>query len=500
MSNPANHILRIRTGRVFLYISSNQSNGKLATLPEDFLKIIPHLPGAQPESLLKAHEQKPVVSIRLHTAKWHKWTASDPAVAAQQQLPIGSAVPWAEDAFYLNEKPAFIFDPLFYAGAYYVQEASSMFVDFVMRQWNKQRSPSPALLLDLCAAPGGKSTILLSHMQAQDLLISNETVPARWQVLRENLIRWGYPQFVLTQLEARHFQAIPEAFDVILVDAPCSGSGMFRKDKQMGGLWTRNSVLSCSKKQSHLLQDIWPVLKPGGWLIYSTCSFSPEENEQVIDRLITETHGEPIELPVPDQWGIVTSYSPQHRAPGYRFYPDRLQGEGFYLAVVQKPVHHSNHKLKPSAKSRHRVTWEITTIPPPAAYLEPSTELTCIRHEGEFYLFPSAQMNHLHTISLHIPIRQAGLCIGRIRQEWIPEHDLAMCTGLRTDVPAIALSREQALQYLQKQIISCPDLPLGWYLASYARFPLGWMKSIGQRVNNYYPKRWKIQRTLTDMD
>ncbi|MBX6381210.1 MAG: rRNA cytosine-C5-methyltransferase [Thermoflavifilum aggregans] len=470
------------------------------SLPEDFLKSLSSLPGAQPQALLEAHTQKPPVSLRLHAAKWQKWTGKEAEDAAKPWLPVSESVPWAEHAFYLKEKPAFIFDPLFYAGAYYVQEASSMFVDFVVRQWAERRTSSPALLLDLCAAPGGKSTILLSHMQPHDLLISNETVPARWQVLQENLIRWGCPQIILTQLEARHFQAMPQDFDVILVDAPCSGSGMFRKDRRMPALWKRNSVLSCSRKQQHLLQDIWPVLKPGGWLIYSTCSFSPEENEQVIDRLMAETGADPVLLPIPESWHIVITHSPQHQAPGYRFYPDRLQGEGFYLAVLQKPLHHPSRKPTAAETPRHAFIWEKTTADAALAYLEPSADLSCFRHADTWFAFPSAQLSLLQHISQRMPIRQAGLCLGQMKHDWVPDHALALSLALRKELPAVALSREQALHYLQKQPLSLPELTPGWYVVTYAQFPLGWIKSIGHRINNYYPKSWKIHRSLPDMD
>ncbi|MCL6525146.1 MAG: hypothetical protein K6T34_10885 [Thermoflavifilum sp.] len=469
----------------------------MTTLPEDFLKTIAQLPGVDQQRFLSAHAQTPPVSIRLHPLKWKKWAAD---TSFTQYLPIATRVPWAEQGYYLREKPSFLFDPLFYAGAYYVQEASSMFVDVVMQHWKTQRSSTPALLLDLCAAPGGKSTLLLSHLQPNDLLISNETVPQRWLVLQENLIRWGYPQIILTQLEAHRFQAMPTPFDLVLVDAPCSGSGMFRKDQRMRKLWTPSSVQACSVKQQHLVRDIWPTLKPGGWLVYSTCSFSVEENEHVIDQLIHETHAEPVQLHIPDDWGIYVSYSPKYQAPGYRFYPDKLQGEGFFLSVLQKPIHSDQQAHTASFLKKNQV-FTVHTLAPDEVlktYIDAHTDLSLIQHRDLIYAFPTAHLPLLHHMGLRIPIRQAGLCVGKMYREWTPDHGLSMLVDLRKDVPSIALNKEQALHYMQKQAPELSGLAPGWHLVSYAGFPLGWIKSLGQRINNYYPTAWRIQRTIPD--
>lgn len=464
-------------------------------LPEDFLKLIPTLPDVNVQAFLDAHQQPAPVSIRLHPVKWKKW-ASDKR--PEDLLPVSSPVPWAQHGFYLRERPSFMFDPLFYAGAYYVQEASSMFVDFVMKKWIVQRRSTPALLLDLCAAPGGKSTILLDHLQPDDLLVSNETIPQRLQILQENLIRWGYPQIVLTQAEAHYFQSLPMGFDLILVDAPCSGSGMFRKDRQMCRLWTSGSVLACSKKQQHLVTDIWPALKPGGWLIYSTCSFSVEEDEQVVDALITQAQAEALHLQIPDGWGIVQTVTPQHRAPVYRFYPDRLEGEGFFLAVLRKPDHQTIQPRSAFLKKQQIFEFEELKTHWPEAYLPKDAHVGLIRHREQAYLFPATHTHTLHELARRVPLRQAGLCVGKFNKEWIPDHALSLQIGLRENLPTLELDREQALRYLQKHSPDANQLTPGWYLVTYHRFPLGWIKSIGHRINNYYPAAWKMNRTIPE--
>ncbi|SFV34879.1 methyltransferase RsmF C-terminal domain-like protein [Thermoflavifilum thermophilum] len=467
----------------------------MTSLPEDFLKSLSSLPGVDVQAFLDAHQQPAPVSIRLHPVKWKKWA---PGLKPDTLLPIDSPVPWSANGYYLRERPSFLFDPLFYAGAYYVQEASSMFVDFVMKQWSAQRRSTAALLLDLCAAPGGKSTILLDHLQPDDLLVNNETVPQRGQILQENLIRWGYPQIVLTQAEAHYFQSLPMGFDLILVDAPCSGSGMFRKDRQMCRLWTPGSVTACSKKQQHLVTDIWPALKPGGWLIYSTCSFSMEEDEQVVDALIAQTQAEPLHLQIPDSWGIVHTFTPQHRAPVYRFYPDRLAGEGFFLAVLRKSDHQTIQPRSAFLK-KHRI-FEFGQLKNewPEAYLPKNADVSVIQYEEKTYLFPTAQIPALHELARRVPIRMAGLCVGKFNKEWIPDHALSLQIGLREDLPTLELNREQALRYLQKHSPDAHPLTPGWYLVTYHRFPLGWIKSIGHRINNCYPAAWKMNRTIPE--
>ena len=266
----------------------------------------------------QALDVEPVVSIR-HNMK--KYTAERDAVA----------VPWATQGYYLPERPLFTADPLFHAGCYYVQEASSMFVEQVVRQYVSE----PVRALDLCAAPGGKSTHLLSALPQGSMLVSNEPMPLRAQILAENVTKWGNPASVVTKNMPADFASFKDFFDFILVDAPCSGEGMFRKEPKAVEQWSVSNVEMCAERQKEILSDIWKSLRPGGLLVYSTCTFNSEENEQNVRWIAEELGAEVLELNVSPDWGITGSLADEN-LPVYRFIPGATDGEGFFLAVLRK--------------------------------------------------------------------------------------------------------------------------------------------------------------------
>jgi 16S rRNA C967 or C1407 C5-methylase (RsmB/RsmF family) len=264
--------------------------------PDNFLQLLSAENGFNKESFIQAHQiDDAPTSIRLNPFK--------PSAAK-----TGEQVPWSADGFYLNARPSFTFDPLFHAGCYYVQEASSMFIDHIFKHI-RLNTDDNIKVLDLCAAPGGKSTLLNSAINADDLLVANEIIKTRVPVLTDNLSRWGQANVIVSNNDPKDIGRLKSFFDVILVDAPCSGSGMFRKDPQAMNEWSENNVELCHQRQERILADILPALKEDGYLIYSTCSYSHQENEDILDWLCLEFDLESVRIPIYKEWGIVETQS-----------------------------------------------------------------------------------------------------------------------------------------------------------------------------------------------
>lgn len=404
---------------------------------------------------------------------------------AHVSLPM-EKIPWCPHGYYLPTRPSFTLDPLFHAGAYYVQEASSMFLWFVLQEMigtDKQKR-----VLDLCAAPGGKSSLLASYFTG-GLVIANEVIKQRASVLVENMTKWGSTHVIVTNNDPSHFQSLPGYFDVMMVDAPCSGSGMFRKDPSAIDEWSEDNVQLCSQRQQRILADVLPALREGGLLIYSTCSYSMEEDETIADWLVTEMGMESKQLPIAPEWGIVETQSPQKKANGYRFYPDKLKGEGFFIAVFRKRMPAEETRLKevtlpvPSKQEQQQVQ---SFLPVPEGY--------SLFKQGEVIrVIPAAWWKDLLVLAQALYIKKAGIGICTIKgKDVIPEHELALSSLWKNHVTPIPLSKEQALQYLRRKELLLPDAPKGWHLVAYENLPLGWVKVLPNRLNNYYPAEWRI--------
>jgi len=240
----------------------------MVKIPEKFQNRIKIQFGNDSEQFLTSLENSPVISVRKNPKKiTDLWIDNE-------------KVPWCNEGYYLSQKPIFTLDPLFHAGCYYPQEASSMVVDWILRQIIS--IPDNPIVLDLCAAPGGKSTLLASWMDGKGLLVANEIIRNRSLILLENMVKWGYPNCVVTQNSPSDFSPLRHFFDIILVDAPCSGEGMFRKEKKAAEEWSESNAAMCAVRQRKILDEIWGSLKPGGILIYSTCTFNPSKNEENI--------------------------------------------------------------------------------------------------------------------------------------------------------------------------------------------------------------------------
>lgn len=448
-------------------------------LPNSLVKKLGVNPLFDTAAFISVHEEaKRATAIRLNPRKLKECPFSD-----------NRLVPWCEGAFYLNERPIFTLDPLFHGGGYYSQDASSMFIDHIIRKL--ELDTKPVYALDLCAAPGGKSTLLNSSLHPESLLVANEIIKTRVNILQDNLTKWGNANTVVTNNDPSAFDRLPGYFDVMVVDAPCSGSGMFRKDADAIDEWSEANVKLCSERQQRILAESIATLKKGGYLLYSTCSYSEEENEDIADWLIGTGDFESIEIAIDDSWGIEYTKSVEHAAHGYRFYPHKLSGEGFFITVLKKITEQSTF-------NRKRIKPEKSDVPKGIldAWIVNHEEFFPFIHHEDVYIFPKVYENDLKYLQNVLYLKNAGINIGKLnRKELIPSHALALSNVLDPDFQYVELSLEEAQNYLRKENVILENIPVGmkgWTLAKYKGLSLGWIKVLPNRINNYYPKELRI--------
>lgn len=448
-------------------------------LPNSLVKKLGVNPLFDTAEFIKVHEEgKRATAIRLNPLK-------------MKECPFfsGGRVPWCENAFYLNERPVFTLDPLFHAGGYYPQDASSMFIDYIIHEL--EIGSKPVYALDLCAAPGGKSTLLNSSLHHDSLLVANEIIKTRVNILQDNLTKWGNANTVVTNNDPSAFDRLPGYFDIMVVDAPCSGSGMFRKDSDAIDEWSEANVKLCSERQQRILAESIAALKTGGYLLYSTCSYSEEENEDIADWLIETGDFESIEIVIDDNWGIEHTKSIGHGAHGYRFYPHKLSGEGFFITVLKKVAEQGTF-------NRKRIKPEKSDVPKGIldTWIVNVDEFFPFIHHDDLYIFPKKYENDLKYLQNVLYLKNAGINIGKLnRKELIPSHALALSNVLNPGFQSLELSLEEAQNYLRKENVTLDTASSGmkgWTLAKYKGMSLGWMKLLPNRINNYYPKELRI--------
>ena len=457
-------------------------------LPIPFEESMRQLLGEDYDAFREALLGEPAVSIRLNRSK----------VGA---TPPYEPVPWATDSYYLPERPTFTFDPLFHVGSYYVQEASSMFVE----QAVKQHLPEARVALDLCAAPGGKSTLLRSLLPEDCVLVSNEVMRQRAQVLAENITKWGHPRCIVTSNYPADFTPLGELFDLILVDAPCSGEGMFRKDEVAVAEWSPENVEVCWRRQRDILTDIWGTLRPGGLLIYSTCTFNTKEDEENVHWMMEELGAELLPISIDESWGITPSLIPDV-AHAYRFLPGRTRGEGFFLAALRKkdastPTHEKGEEAyrstKKNKKDKAKGKQPSQAVPAECkGWLTNPNRYTYKTTGAEVIALPT-DMEALRTdLEERLYILKAGITLAELKgRDILPAHDLSMSTALCPEAfPRHELSYTDALRYLHREAIALPsETPRGFVLVTYRDMPLGFVKNLGNRANNLYPNEWRIR-------
>lgn len=458
-------------------------------LPSDFVTRTRSLMGEEQfEKLAEALQHDTPVSIRLNRNKCRSVPAES------------TSIPWCETGYYLSTRPTFTFDPLFHAGSYYVQEASSMFVEQALRQYVHE----PVVMLDLCAAPGGKSTLARSVLPEGSMLVANEVMRNRSQVLAENLIKWGDEGVVVTNNDPADFAPLQAVFDVILTDVPCSGEGMFRKDPVAVDEWSVENVDICWQRQRRILTDIWPCLKPGGFLIYSTCTYNREENEDNVSWIARELGAEILPVAVGEEWNITGNLT-GGEFPVYRFLPHRTVGEGLFLAVLRKNEDDTlsssdcmGKRLKKDKKKKGQKAGGQTVACPKdvKAWVNRPEDYLWTVDNNIVTVFPVAYLDLYEMIKSTLKVLHAGVTVAELKgKDCIPDHSLAMSTRRCEDCfPVANLTYEQAIAYLRKEaVVLDAGVPRGYVLVAYQDVPLGFVKNIGNRANNLYPQEWRIR-------
>ena len=478
-------------------------------LHKDFIERTRKLLRGEYDSFEAALDTQPPVSIRINPFKQDGIPVKDNFITDNTEN-----IPWCETGRYLAERPSFTFDPLFHAGIYYVQEAASMFTEQAVKiilEDDGIRSKQIAAL-DLCAAPGGKSTLLQSLLPPDSLLVSNEVIRSRSMILAENLAKWGLPNNIVTNNDPKDIGELTHVFDIILADLPCSGEGMFRKDIASRDEWSIDNVKLCAGRQRRIIHDAWNALKPGGYLIYSTCTFNTEENEENVYTLAGELRAEIIPIPIKEEWNIASTLC--HDIPVYRFFPHHTKGEGFFLALLRKSScttgdNRTKDKkylelkepvfTKTSRETGRKKTNRLNNKPAVSEQVK-----NMILNPGKFtfydtnniFALPSIHDNLLKNLSEQLNIISAGITLGEYKgSDFIPFVSLALSTVINTgSFPTVALSREQAIKYLQREAITLPgDTPKGHVIVTFGNKPLGFVKNIGNRANNLYPQEWRIR-------
>ena len=449
-------------------------------LPVDFQNMMTRYLGKEEyDQLVEALSLPAPTSIRINPKKNFQLSTLN------SQL---STVNWCPSGFYLSERPSFTFDPLFHAGCYYVQEASSMFLSHVLREYVKE----PVVALDLCAAPGGKSTLALSELPEGSLLIANEVVRQRANILAENIMKWGNPNCIVTNNYAEDFQAFSHMFDLIICDAPCSGEGMFRKDPDSINEWSLANVDTCWRRQRDIVSNIWHTLKEGGIFIYSTCTYNPLEDEENVAWMAKSLGAEVLSCHPLKEWGLTETNT--------HFYPHRIKGEGFFISVLRK-TEQGTRSEEQGARSKKRGAkgkGQKTKVPAELkCWLTESDLFTLFEEQEEFKAFPTVHHDFYQLAKNNLKVIHAGIELAFLKGKNLqPSQSLALSNNLNREAfPTAEVDELQAIAYLRTEALQLPaDTPKGYVLITYQGHPLGFVKNIGNRANNLYPAEWRIRR------
>ena len=443
-------------------------------LPLDFIDSMRQQLGPEADNLFQTLETEPVTSIRLND-KMEVLTFDCDT----------DEVPWHVDGYYLNGRPQFTLDPLFHAGCYYVQEASSMFLEQVLETY----LPVDSIVLDLCAAPGGKSTLISQYLGSDGLLLSNEVDRKRVFILSENIQKWGNGNTVVTHNQAAEFgEQCQNLFDCIVVDAPCSGEGMFRKDHDARDEWSLRNVKMCAERQRSILMDVWDALKPGGLLIYSTCTFNEQENEENVLWAAECLGADILPIPYDPTWGITEGQV------GYHFYPHKTRGEGFYICALRK-LDDTFAPFKIRDAKRRSVTPNEEYVTTVRTWLKNPDNWALRQNDRFMTAYPKKYRELIDYLSTFLTCISTGFGIGEERGKFIaPQHSLSMAKDLRREAfPNVPLTLNQALAYLRTEALMLENVPMGSVLLTYDDVPLGFAKNVGNRLNNLYPNEWRIR-------
>ena len=448
-------------------------------LPLDFEFQMKSQLGLEYEDFLNALNTPSPTSIRINPFKnsSNKYSSLEKVV-------------WTDYGYYLEQRPSFTFDPKFHAGQYYVQEASSMFIEEAIKQCIDLNESIMAL--DMCAAPGGKSTHISSLISNDSLLISNEVIGSRASILVENLTKWGNANIVVTNNDPEHFQSLNNCFDLVLLDAPCSGEGMFRKDHESVNEWNLNNINICSARQMRILHTAAELVKQNGIIIYSTCTYNYKEDVEPVLSLLNEGGWESIELDITQFNGITQNYI-EHpkKLYGYHFYPHKIKGEGFYISVLRKTEESQGKwpKVMKNVNYADKHTKAVLNN-----YIDQNI-FGVLQHNQQSLAYPKVlEKEMLGLLNTSLRIKKFGIDMGQvIRTELIPEHAFALANVNLDAFESVELNKEDAIKYLQKKDFQVDTAYKGWCLLKYEDAILGFAKLMGNRMNNNYPKEWRIK-------
>lgn len=462
-------------------------------IPKDFLETSVSIFGRESKEFLASLDSEPSLGIHINAEKMQKTGVVIPDNAER--------VEWTSNGFYLKIRPRFTFDPFLHAGAYYVEEPSSMFVEKALNYIQKDIRIDRAL--DLCAAPGGKSIMIRNSMKG-GLLVSNEPLSKRAAVLTENLAKWGNPDIIVTSDFPEAFDGLTGFFDLIATDVPCSGEGMFRKDETARSEWSKANVENCVQRQRDILRTIWPTLRKGGYIIYSTCTFNRREDEENVLFIANELGAEIINLETDADWHICGDTTGRN-LPVYHFFPHKTRGEGFFLALLKKTSDTPPAENRKSKKKKP----ETVSADGFAKWINCKENFDFHKSKDGISALRKAFADDYAAISEKLNVICAGVRVctekpakfsnsaRKPKPQFVPAPGLALSSCLnRKAFPDISLNYSDAIKFLRGESIP-PTVyaPRGWVTVSYRNLPLGFANNVGSRLNNSYPPAWRIRST-----
>ena len=458
-------------------------------LPEKFVeRLTADLGEVEARALCEALEGEQPVSVRLNRCKMEATGVED---ADLEKLDVLRPIGWSKEGRYLKLRPQFTFDTDFHAGLYYVQEASSQFVGHLLAKEQVRGKR----ILDLCAAPGGKSTLYSSLVGREGLVVANEIDRKRARVLVDNVKKWGLGNVVVTSCRPEQIGEWEGWFDVVAVDAPCSGEGMFRKDEVAREEWSENNVKICAARQDDILKEAWRALRPGGTLIYSTCTFNSDEDEGSLERMLAWAEDEVTEsetIQINEEWGLVAGRVGAFQT--FHCYPHRVEGEGFFAAVARKSFDVDCRQRLPKASRSVVAGADKKAVQELARWVKNPDEMQFMAVGDVYYGWYKSVADEVKALSERLPVIYSGVAMGQLfKGKLKPDGGLAFFADLNREVvPVAELDEEQALRYLRRQDVVATPFEDGMNLVVKGGHALGFAKRIGQRVNNLYPESLRI--------
>ena len=468
------------------------------TLSPDFTALLSEAIGEDGlKAALVGLDCDPAVSVRYNPEKISE------EVLRENFSPVGlEEVPLCKQGYFLSERPSFTLDPLLHGGAYYVQDSSAMFVGSMVEdalpRILEEIGPRPVRVLDLCAAPGGKTTHLASVLRKacgdNFILVSNEVMRQRAAVLCQNVSVWGDPCVVVTSEDPSSFSLMKSFFDIVVTDVPCSGEGMFRKDPEALRQWSVENVDMCAARQRRILADMWPCLRPGGILVYSTCTFNRKENDLNV-KWVSEELGADIILPSEREGGVLMTDF------GYSLVPGFVRGEGQYCALLKKTSGEigSSFSFDPKVPAGGRGGKRNSpSVQIPSFLGDYLTDQCSFVSRAETFIgIPTRIKAFVEQLSPLHPM-MAGVAIGTVKgKDFVPDGDLANSVMFRRgSIPEFEVQKEIALSFLHRDAIRLPDAPKGFLLLTYRGVGIGFVKNIGSRCNNLLPQSRRIRMDL----